>query len=91
MAAIDISTGFHISAPVGIDDRLVLTKEEMLNMNDGLMPESYFALCSEDNKLYVYNKSNTPNEVTGKFNPLVGDSKYNVTVDDLSAEQFFKI
>ena len=44
MAAIDISTGFHISAPVGIDDRLVLTKEEMLNMNDGLMPDSYFAL-----------------------------------------------
>lgn len=84
MAAIDISTGFHISAPVGIDDRLVLTKEEMLNMNDGLMPDSYFALCSEDNKLYVYNKSNTPNKDTGKFSPLISSSKSNVTIDDLS-------
>lgn len=54
-----------------IDRRLLLSKEEMLNMKDVKMPRSdiqkYFALCIDDNQFYVYDKNATPNAETGKF------------------------
>ena len=41
------------------------------------MPQVYFCVCAEPeldgtHKLYIYNKENTPNVVTGKFEPFTG-------------------
>ena len=45
--AIPVNTGFNVGAPISIDQRLVLTKSEMLNIDDNIMPDYYFAVCKE--------------------------------------------
>lgn len=50
-----------------IDERLVLTPEEMLNINDNTQPDIYFAVNKADGQFYLYNKSNDVDPTTGKF------------------------
>lgn len=60
--------GFELKTREAIDNRLVLSKVEMLNINDNQMPEKYFAVCREDGYLYIYNKnSSLISSETGKF------------------------
>jgi len=69
---IPVNSGFTVGAPLPIDERIVLTKEQMRTINENTMPEVYFAACVDDGALYVFNKSNPSTEETGKFTP-VGD------------------
>jgi hypothetical protein len=64
---IRLPSNFEIGAKIPIDTRLVLTKSQMLSMNDNTMPSVYFALCNEDNAFYLYSKNNTIDKTTGKF------------------------
>lgn len=59
--------GFKVSSSESIDARILLTKEEMKNINQNIMPDIYFALCKDDGKLYLYNKNNSFNDITGYF------------------------
>lgn len=68
--SININAGFNVGAPVALDSRQVLTKEEMANMNDNVMPDVYQATCKDDGLIYVYNKANEANLDTGKFRVL---------------------
>ena len=65
--AITTISGFDVQAKSPIDKRLVLSKTEMLNINDKLMPDNYFAICTTDNQFYIYDKYIEPNSETGKF------------------------
>jgi len=65
--AIKISSGFQVRSVSPIDTRFVLSKAEMLAADDRLMPDNYFAVCSDDGKLYLYNKDLAPSATTGKF------------------------
>ena len=65
--AIKLNTGFNIRSNVPIDERFILTFEQMTLINDKLMPEKYFAVSSDDGKLYVYSKSNDFDTKTGRF------------------------
>ena len=65
--SIEINTGFKIGSSSPVDTRQYLTKQEMLNTNDNIMPDVYFAVCRDDGKFYLYNKTNTYNSDTGKF------------------------
>lgn len=65
--AINLNTPFHRTGPVPIDDSLILSKADMLAVDDTMMPDLYFALCSDDGALYFYNKANTPSGETGKY------------------------
>ena len=56
---IKIPQGFKIASKEVVDTRLVMSKAEMLTVNDSIMPEVYFTLCSDDNTMYIYNKQNT--------------------------------
>lgn len=70
--SINVNTGFTVGAPVPIDQRQLLTKSEMLNIDDNVMPEYYFAVCKDDGALYIYDKNldiTKISEVTGKFKP----------------------
>lgn len=70
--AIPVNTGFNVGAPISIDQRLVLTKSEMLNIDDNIMPDYYFAVCKDDGAFYIYDKNldiSKISEVTGKFKP----------------------
>ena len=46
--------GFELKTREAIDNRLVLSKLEMLNINDNQMPEKYFAICTDDGYLYIF-------------------------------------
>jgi hypothetical protein len=60
--------GFELKTREAIDNRLVLSKLEMLNINDNQMPEKYFAICTDDGYLYIYNKNaSLISSETGKF------------------------
>lgn len=73
MNGININAGFNVGAPVALDARTVLTKAEMLAMNDNVMPDVYQATCKDDGAIYIYNKANEANETTGKFRKLTFD------------------
>lgn len=60
--------GFELKTREAIDNRLVLSKVEMLNINDNQMPDKYFAVCTDDGYLYIYNKDSALiSSETGKF------------------------
>lgn len=81
--AIQLTTGFSIGSQDLIDDRLVLSKAEMLALNENVYPVQFFCLCSDDNKIYVYNQANIPNDTTGKFVVYVGtDGTTGASIDD---------
>lgn len=68
--AINLPSGLNITTIEAVDSRILLTKEQMKNMADAKMPEKYFCICLDDGNLYIYNKSATPNEETGRFTSL---------------------
>lgn len=53
-----LSTGFSVKSPVAVDDRLFLTREQMCNIDDNIMPAVYFCVCADDGAMYIYNKAN---------------------------------
>ena len=65
--AIVLNTGFSIGSKDLIYDKFVLTKEQMLNIHENTYPDQFFALCSDNDSLYVFNVNNIPNDTTGKF------------------------
>lgn len=66
--AIQLPSGFMVGSREPIDNRLILTKAEMLAMSEAIMPDVYFAICKDDGKVYVYNKNSTiQSSETGLF------------------------
>ena len=66
-----VSSPFKYGGLSALDIRTVLSKEQMTNMQDTQMPDKYFAICTDDAKLYIYDKSaNVTNSTTGKFKPI---------------------
>lgn len=75
---LDVSGGLVIGDESGspVDARLVLTKQEMLEIDDNYyMPEVYLTVCSDDGKLYIYNVNNPEDPETGKFKKFDGEAK----------------
>lgn len=68
--AIPIAGGFQITTREPIDNRIVLTKEQMAATKKGGMPMNYFALCSDDNKLYIFNSNFEADPEIGRFRPI---------------------
>lgn len=68
-----------------IDPRILLSKNQMLNVSDTDQPDIYFAICKDDNKLYIYNKNNDFSEETGKFRVASGSAEVdNVTLANIN-------
>ena len=87
--AIDLATGFNIGSKDAIDERQVLTLEQMKNLDESIYPDKYFAICKDNGKLYLYNVNNIVDSETGKFRVLEGtsidgttDSAYTTVVFD---------
>ena len=72
--AIKTSQGFKITSDEAIDANLTLTKSEMKNINEDMIPDKYFTICQDDGKLYLFNKANTVDTQTGKFRVFEGGS-----------------
>ena len=84
--AIQMGSGFTIGSSEPIDSRLVMSKEQMLNINPLTQPEKYFCVCSDDSLIYVYDANNTDDPATGKFRVVSGGSvdlsEYQKITDD---------
>lgn len=78
MAYTDFQNGFNVQTRSAIDKRIYLTKAEMLNAEKQfpLLPKKYFAVCSENGRLYLYNADNTATEETGKYLPVEATLAY---------------
>lgn len=63
---------FERTGPFPIDDKFVLSNEEMLAVDDQKMPEKYFAVNTDDGKFYLYDKSATASAETGKYSVVEG-------------------
>ena len=70
--AINISQAFHRTSANPVDDTLTLTKAQMLEVNDNLMPDKYLTVCQDDGFIYLYDKSATASVETGKFSKFEG-------------------
>jgi hypothetical protein len=71
--AININAGFELGSKQPLDSRQYLTKEQMLNINENIMPDAYFCICKNDGNIYTYNKDNEIDPETGKFRPVNSD------------------
>ena len=80
--AIDLATGFNIGSKDAIDERQVLTLEQMKNLDESIYPDKYFAICKNNGKLYLYNVNNEVSEISGKFRVLEGNVIGSDTVVD---------
>ena len=65
--AINLGGGFQIGSKQPIDDRLIMTKSEMINVNENIYPDVYMCVCSDDGAIYTFNINNEANDKTGKF------------------------
>lgn len=71
---IKIIQGFDVGSPLPIDGRILLSKEEMLNIDDNIMPDRYFCICEDDEDnglLFLYDKNAPKDDVTGRFHKAV--------------------
>ena len=71
--AININAGFELGSKQPLDSRQYLTKEQMLNINENIMPDAYFCICKSDGNIYTYNKDNEIDPETGKFRQVNSD------------------
>ena len=74
MAYTGFRNGFNIQTSAAIDRRILLSKAEMLTAEDVYeLPDQYFAICTNDGKLYLYDVNREPNLETGKFVQIAED------------------
>lgn len=69
---IQLATGFEVLTSLPLDSRSLMTKAQMLTVNDNVFPDFFLTQCIDENgKLYLYSKNNEyPSVETGKFTPL---------------------
>lgn len=94
--AININAGFEIGSGQPIDSRQLLTKVQMLSIDENIMPSKYFCICSDDGLLYTYDANNEVDEELGKFRVASGlevirltQAEYNQMVEDGEIEDKF--
>lgn len=69
--AIILPGGLKINAQEAVDNRILLSAEEMLNVNIANIPKPYFCVCKDDNKVYIYNPDEEDKDCDiGKFRPI---------------------
>ena len=78
---IQVVQGFKLATRESVDNRIILTKAEMVAVNDNQMPDVYFAVCKDDLMLYIYQKSIEPSIETGKFRPYSSAKIESITVN----------
>ena len=79
---ISIIQGFKLLTTNAIDNRILLSKAEMVAIKDNTMPDKYFAICKDDGCLYMYDKSREIlNDETGKFVKYSASKIESITVN----------
>ena len=74
--AIEMAAGFKIYSTDAVDTRFVMSKAEMLSLEELSYPSTYFCVCTDDKSLYVFDSTNTYDASTGKFRIASGGGSY---------------
>lgn len=65
--ALQFPSGFSMAHSEPVDNRLTMSKAEMLATKKAKMPQVYLTVCTDDGQLYLYNSDNEVDEETGRF------------------------
>ena len=85
MAYLPISSGFVVDGDSYIDQRLLLTKEQMKEAYDEwFMPPVYIAYCLDDKQWYEYNENNEEDPETGFYRPIPSGIVKDVRIEGVS-------
>ena len=74
--AIEMAAGFKIYSTDAVDARFIMSKAEMLSLEELSYPSTYFCVCTDDKSLYVFDSTNTYDASTGKFRIASGGGSY---------------
>ena len=74
--AIEMAAGFKIYSTDAVDSRFIMSKAEMLSLEELSYPSTYFCVCTDDKSLYVFDSTNTYDASTGKFRIASGGGSY---------------
>ena len=74
--AIEMAAGFKIYSTDAVDTRFIMSKAEMLSLEELAYPSTYFCVCTDDKSLYVFDSTNTYDASTGKFRIASGGGSY---------------
>ena len=74
--AIEMAAGFKIYSTDAVDARFIMSKAEMLSLEELSYPSTYFCVCTDDKALYVFDSTNTYDASTGKFRIASGGGSY---------------
>lgn len=85
--AINFPNGFNITSQEPVDARIVLTKEQMAATKKARMPQVYFAVCSDDNQIYIFNANNEVDPTTGRFRPLLAGVEGDIATLQAAVQQ----
>lgn len=88
--SIELNSGLKINAPVVLDDRMVMTKEQMLDADNKLkytIPDGFLVQCKEDGQIYVYHADMTPDPKYGKFKPYVNKDLASMVINTMNLKK----
>ena len=74
--AIEMAAGFKIYSTDAVDTRFIMSKADMLSLEELAYPSTYFCVCTDDKSLYVFDSTNTYDASTGKFRIASGGGSY---------------
>lgn len=88
---LNLPQGFKIGATEAIDSRLILSKAEMVTIKDSMMPDTYLAVCKDNNSIYIYSKDNSIDPETGKFRVYASAGSEIIQMEAMTEDEILAI
>lgn len=80
--SIHFPQGFNIISTDPIDERLILSQEQMVTIPAPRMPDTYFCICKDDMQIYIYDKNNEFDPQFGHFKKFNNSSNIEILTED---------
>ena len=88
---LNLPQGFKIGAAEAVDSRLILSKAEMVTIKDSMMPDTYLAVCKDNNSIYIYSKDNSIDPETGKFRVYANAGSEIIQMEAMTEDEILAI
>lgn len=88
---LNLPQGFKIGAAEAVDSRLILSKAEMVTIKDSMMPDTYLAVCKDNNSIYIYSKDNSIDPETGKFRVYASAGSEIIRMEAMTEDEILAI
>ena len=88
---LNLPQGFKIGAAEAIDSRLILSTAEMVTIKDSMMPDTYLAVCKDNNSIYIYSKDNSIDPETGKFRVYASAGSEIIQMEAMTEDEILAI